>query len=40
MRAKAKSKIYSLDGATRVLPGHGPHTVVGEEKISNPFVTA
>jgi hydroxyacylglutathione hydrolase len=32
-----KSKIFPLDEATVVLPGHGPETTVGEEKRSNPF---
>ena len=37
--ASIKDKIYALDDATRVLPGHGPETTVGEEKTGNPFVT-
>jgi len=32
-----KTKIFPLDEATVVLPGHGPETTVGEEKSSNPF---
>ena len=32
-----KTKIFPLDEATVVLPGHGPETTVGEEKRSNPF---
>jgi glyoxylase-like metal-dependent hydrolase (beta-lactamase superfamily II) len=31
-------KIYRLPDGTRVLPGHGPVTTVGEEKRTNPFV--
>ncbi len=31
-------KLFSLDAATIVLPGHGPTTTVGEEKQNNPFV--
>jgi glyoxylase-like metal-dependent hydrolase (beta-lactamase superfamily II) len=27
-----------LPDATRVLPGHGPETTIGEEKQSNPFL--
>lgn len=34
-----RQKIFTLDGATRVLPGHGPETTVREEMFSNPFVT-
>ena len=33
-----RTQIYSLPDATRLLPGHGPETTVGEEKGSNPFV--
>jgi len=32
-----KEKIFTLDDATRVLPGHGPETTVGREKRTNPF---
>ncbi|MEJ5347140.1 MAG: MBL fold metallo-hydrolase [Desulfosoma sp.] len=32
-----KSKIFPLDDSTRVLPGHGPETTVGQEKRFNPF---
>jgi glyoxylase-like metal-dependent hydrolase (beta-lactamase superfamily II) len=31
-------KIYPLDDAVRVLPGHGPATTVGQERRYNPFV--
>jgi hydroxyacylglutathione hydrolase len=27
-----------LPESTRVLPGHGPETTIGEEKQSNPFL--
>ena len=30
--------VMSLPDATRLLPGHGPATTVGEEKRSNPFL--
>lgn len=30
--------LYTLPEATLLLPGHGPHTTVGTEKASNPFV--
>ena len=34
-----RSQIYSLPDETRLLPGHGPETTVGQEKVGNPFVT-
>lgn len=33
-----RTQIYTLPDETRLLPGHGPETTVGEEKASNPFV--
>jgi hydroxyacylglutathione hydrolase len=35
-----RSQIYSLPDETRLLPGHGPETTVGQEKRTNPFVRA
>jgi hydroxyacylglutathione hydrolase len=35
-----KSKLYTLDPSTVVIPGHGPRTTIGEEARANPFVTA
>lgn len=35
-----QKKLYSLDEATRVVPGHGPATTIGEERRKNPFVKA
>lgn len=32
--------LYVLDGATLVIPGHGPVTTIGEEASGNPFVRA
>ncbi|MFN3741936.1 MAG: MBL fold metallo-hydrolase [Anaerolineales bacterium] len=32
------TQIFTLPEATRLLPGHGPETTVGEEKRYNPFV--
>lgn len=32
-----QTKIFPLDEGTRVYPGHGPETTVGEEKRMNPF---
>ncbi len=31
-------KLFILPDETRVLPGHGPETVIGYEKVNNPFV--
>jgi len=33
-----REQVYTLPDETRLLPGHGPETTVGEEKMSNPFV--
>ncbi len=33
-----RGKLFSLDDAMLVYPGHGPHTSVGQEKETNPFV--
>jgi hydroxyacylglutathione hydrolase len=33
-----RQKIYTLDPDTRVIPGHGPRTTVGDEARHNPFV--
>jgi glyoxylase-like metal-dependent hydrolase (beta-lactamase superfamily II) len=41
MHALARSirqRLYTLDDATRVLPGHGPATTIRDEKADNPFV--
>lgn len=35
-----QQKIYTLDPDTRVIPGHGPRTTVGDEARHNPFVHA
>lgn len=35
-----RQQIYSLPDDTVVLPGHGPRTSVGEEKVGNPYVAA
>lgn len=32
------SRVLALPDETRVLPGHGPATTVGEERINNPFL--
>ena len=33
-----RSLVYTLPGETRILPGHGPETQVGEERCKNPYV--
>ncbi|MEY2878276.1 MAG: hypothetical protein RLZZ15_656 [Verrucomicrobiota bacterium] len=33
-----RAQIYTLPDATRVFPGHGPATTVGEEAAHNPYV--
>ncbi|WP_439236560.1 MBL fold metallo-hydrolase [Lonepinella koalarum] len=33
-----KQKMYQLPDDMVVLPGHGPHTTIGQEKLNNPFV--
>ncbi len=33
-----KKKLYVLPDSTRVYPGHGPETTIGDEKTGNPFV--
>ena len=33
-----RSRILSLPGSTRVIPGHGPETTVGAEMQANPFL--
>ncbi len=34
-----RTQILSLPDDTRLLPGHGPETTVGEERRNNPFLT-
>ncbi len=33
-----RDKVYTLPNETRILPGHGKPTTVGEEKCANPFI--
>ena len=33
-----RSKVLTLPDSTRVLPGHGPETTVGRERLHNPFL--
>jgi glyoxylase-like metal-dependent hydrolase (beta-lactamase superfamily II) len=35
--ASVRTKIFSLDDATVLMPGHGPPSTVAEEKAHNPF---
>ena len=39
MVSSINNKILTLPDEMIVLPGHGPHTTVGQEKSSNPFIT-
>jgi len=38
LAAGIHKKLFSMPDETILLPGHGPKTTVGREKISNPFV--
>jgi glyoxylase-like metal-dependent hydrolase (beta-lactamase superfamily II) len=38
LKAGIHAKLFTLPDGTKVFPGHGPPTTVGEEKRSNPFV--
>ena len=33
-----RGKLFALDDATRVFPGHGPETTIGAESAGNPYV--
>lgn len=35
-----REHLYTLPDRTRALPGHGPETTIGREKLGNPFVRA
>jgi hydroxyacylglutathione hydrolase len=37
--ASIRSKLLSLPDETAVYPGHGPPTTIGEERLSNPFLS-
>lgn len=37
LKQSVKAKIFTLHDQTMVYPGHGPETMVGDEKINNPF---
>jgi hydroxyacylglutathione hydrolase len=36
--ASLRSRLLTLPDETKVLPGHGPATTIGEERVSNPFL--
>jgi glyoxylase-like metal-dependent hydrolase (beta-lactamase superfamily II) len=36
--ASIRDQVYTLPGETRILPGHGEETTVGEEKMHNPWI--
>jgi hydroxyacylglutathione hydrolase len=38
MMASLRDKVLPLDDATIVLPGHGPRTTIGRERVSNPYL--
>lgn len=38
LMASMKSKVLVLPDETDVLPGHGPATTIGKERVSNPFL--
>ncbi len=37
--ASIKNRLWALDDKTRVIPGHGPETTIGRERLKNPFLT-
>lgn len=38
LQESIKTRLFGLPDETRVYPGHGPETSIGQEKCSNPFV--
>lgn len=38
LEASIRERLYTLEDATLVIPGHGPMTSIGEEAAANPFV--
>jgi glyoxylase-like metal-dependent hydrolase (beta-lactamase superfamily II) len=38
LRENVKNKVLTLPDETRVYPGHGSVTTIGEEKMMNPFL--
>jgi hydroxyacylglutathione hydrolase len=39
MMESLRAKLLTLEDDTVVLPGHGPSTTIGRERVSNPFLT-
>jgi len=37
--ASIKKRLLALEDSTRVIPGHGPLTTIGRERLRNPFLT-
>ncbi len=35
-----QSRLLALPGETQVVPGHGPATTIGRERLHNPFITS
>jgi len=33
-----RTQMLTLPNETRVLPGHGPETTIGRERLLNPFI--
>lgn len=40
LQRSIRERYYTLPDRTVVLPGHGPRTTIGHERLSNPFVRA
>jgi len=38
LMASIRNKLMVLPDSTRVFPGHGPATTIGNERVSNPFI--
>ena len=38
MLTSLRTKVLPLADETLVLPGHGPSTTIGRERVSNPFL--
>lgn len=38
LRDSVHGRLFPLGDATQVLPGHGPATTIGHERVTNPFV--
>ncbi|MFH1038000.1 MAG: MBL fold metallo-hydrolase [PVC group bacterium] len=38
LMASIKNRLLSFPDDTMILPGHGPHSTIGEERNSNPFI--